>query len=132
ATSGNTGMGLALVSALRGYKCIFVMPDKQSEEKRQALRALGAQVVICPTDVDPEDERSYYKVAKKISLETANCFYSSQYDNQDNPMAHYLSTGPEIWRQCGDSLDYLVLGIGTGGTVTGITRYLKERNPKLK
>ncbi len=127
ATSGNTGMGLAMVSALRGYKCIFVMADKQSAEKRYALQAFGAQVVVCPTDVAADDERSYYKVAERIVRETPNCFYASQYTNLDNPDAHYCSTGPEIYQQCGDSLDYLVLGIGTGGTVSGIARYLKER-----
>lgn len=132
ATSGNTGMGLAMVAALRGYKCIFVMADKQSPEKRYALQALGAKVVTCPTDVDPDDERSYYKVAARLARETPNCFYASQYTNLDNPEAHYLSTGPEIYEQCGDSLDYLVLGIGTGGTVSGISRYLKERLPRLK
>lgn len=132
ATSGNTGMGLAMVAALRGYKCIFVMADKQSEEKRQALRALGAEVVVCPTDVEASDERSYYKVAERISRNTPNSFYASQYENLDNPAAHYLFTGPEIYEQCGDSLDYLVLGIGTGGTVTGISRYIKEHNPNFK
>lgn len=132
ATSGNTGMGLAMVAAIRGYKCIFVMADKQSLEKRLALQALGARVVICPTDVDAEDERSYYKVAARIARETPNCFYASQYTNPDNPDTHYRSTGPEIFEQCGDSLDYLVLGIGTGGTVSGCSRYLKERLPKLK
>lgn len=132
ATSGNTGMGLAMVAALRDYKCIFVMADKQSAEKRYALQALGARVIVCPTDVDPEDERSYYKVAARLARDTPNCFYASQYTNLDNPDAHYCSTGPEIYEQCGDSLDYLVLGIGTGGTVSGISRYLKERNPQLK
>lgn len=132
ATSGNTGMGLAMVAALRGYKCIFVMADKQSLEKRTALKALGAQVVVCPTDVAPEDERSYYRVAEKLVRETPNCFYASQYENPDNPLAHYHSTGPEIYNQCGDDLDFLVLGIGTGGTVTGISKYIKERNPKMQ
>ncbi len=132
ATSGNTGMGLAMVAALRGYQCIFVMADKQSAEKRYALQALGAKVITCPTDVEPDDERSYYKVAERIARETPNCFYASQYTNLDNPDAHYHSTGPEIWQQCGDSLDYIVLGIGTGGTVSGLARFLKEKNPNLK
>lgn len=132
ATSGNTGMGLALVANLRGYKCIFVMADKQSMEKRKALEALGATVVICPTDVAADDERSYYKVAERLAKDIPNSFYASQYTNQDNPDAHYLSTGPELWEQCGTSMDYLVLGIGTGGTVTGIARYLKAKHPKLK
>lgn len=132
ATSGNTGMGLAMVAALRGYKCIFVMADKQSKEKRLLLQSLGAKVVICPTDVEPEDERSYYQVAKKLAKETPNSFYASQYDNPDNPDTHFHYTGPEIFEQCGTDLDYLVLGIGTGGTVSGIARYLKPRIPKLK
>jgi cystathionine beta-synthase len=132
ATSGNTGMGLAMVAATRGYKCIFVMADKQSQEKRQALRALGAEVVICPTDVAAEDPRSYYQVAAKLVRETPNCFYANQYHNPDNPEAHYRSTGPEIWRQMGQELDALVVGIGTGGTVVGITRYLREQNPKIQ
>lgn len=132
ATSGNTGMGLAMVSALRGYKCIFVMADKQSKEKQLALQALGAKVVVCPTDVAPDDDRSYYKVAERLAKDTPNSFYASQYTNQDNPDAHYCSTGPEIYEQCGNSLDFLVLGIGTGGTVSGISRYIKERNPKFK
>lgn len=132
ATSGNTGMGLAMVAALRGYKCIFVMADKQSAEKRYALQAFGAKVIVCPTDVDPKDERSYYQVAARLARELPNGFYASQYTNLDNPDAHYSSTGPEIYAQCGDSLDYVVLGIGTGGTVSGISRYLKEKNPKLK
>jgi cystathionine beta-synthase len=132
ATSGNTGMGLAMVAAVRGYKCIFVMPDKQSEEKRQALRAVGAKVVICPTDVDPEDPRSYYSVAKRISEETPNCFYGNQYHNPHNPEAHYLSTGPEIWEQCGIELDVFCAGMGTGGTLSGVGKFLKEKKPALR
>lgn len=132
ATSGNTGMGLAMVAALRGYKCIFVMADKQSKEKQLALRAIGAKVITCPTDVAADDERSYYKVAERLAKETPNSFYASQYENPDNPNAHYHLTGPEIYEQCGDSLDYLVLGLGTGGTVSGLAKYLKEKNPKLK
>jgi cystathionine beta-synthase len=132
ATSGNTGMGLAMIAALRGYKCIFIMADKQSMEKRLALQALGAKVIVCPTDVAPEDERSYYKVAARLARDTPNSFYANQYYNLDNPAAHYYSTGPEIYNQCGDSLDFLVLGIGTGGSVCGITRYLREKNLKTK
>lgn len=132
ATSGNTGMGLALVAALRGYKCIFVMADKQSREKQLALKSIGAKVITCPTDVAADDERSYYKVAERLARDTPNSFYASQYVNLDNPDAHYYSTGPEIYEQCKDSLDYLVLGIGTGGTVSGISRYMRERNPNFK
>jgi len=132
ATSGNTGLGLAMISAIRGYKCIFVMADKQSEEKRRMLRAAGAEIVICPTDVDADDPRSYYRVAARILSETPNAFYSNQYHNPANIEAHYLSTGPEIWRQCGEQLDVFICSIGTGGTVTGIARYLRERNPKIK
>lgn len=132
ATSGNTGIGLAMVAALRGYKCIFVMADKQSKEKQLALKAMGAKVVICPTDVPADDERSYYKVAKRLANDIPNSFYASQYTNTDNPDTHYYTTGPEIFAQCGNQLDYLVLGIGTGGTVSGISRYIKERNPNFK
>lgn len=132
ATSGNTGMGLAMVAATRGYQCIFVMADKQSEEKRSALKAMGAQVVICPTNVPAEDPRSYYQVAAKLVRETPNAFYANQYHNQDNPDAHYQSTGPEIWKQMGSELDALVVGIGTGGTVVGISRYLREQNPDIQ
>ncbi len=132
ATSGNTGLGLAMVAALKGYKCIFVMADKQSEEKRNALRAAGAEVVICPTNVEPEDPRSYYEVAKRLVKETPNSFYANQYHNPANPEAHYLTTGPEIWNQCGEELDALVLSLGTGGTVSGIAKYLKEMNPKIQ
>ena len=132
ATSGNTGMGLAMVAATRGYQCIFVMADKQSEEKRQALKAMGAQVIICPTEVPAEDPRSYYQVAAKLVQKTPNAFYANQYHNPDNPEAHYRSTGPEIWRQMGAELDALVVGIGTGGTVVGIAKYLREQNPKIQ
>src|SRR3989338_8115648 len=132
ATSGNTGMGLAMAAALRGYQCIFVMADKQSQEKQNALKAMGAQVVVCPTDVPAEDSRSYYEVAKKLVRDTPNSFHSNQYYNPDNPDAHYYSTGPEIWRQMGSELDILILGIGTGGTVVGISRYLREQNPNIQ
>lgn len=132
ATSGNTGLGLAMVAALRGYSCIFVMADKQSREKQLALKAMGAKVVVCPTDVAADDPRSYYKVAERIAQDTPNSFYASQYTNLDNPDTHYCTTGPEIYQQCGNDLDYLVVGIGTGGTVSGIARYIKERNPDFK
>ena len=132
ATSGNTGMGLAITAAVRGYKCIFVMADKQSEEKRIALRSVGAQVVICPTNVEPEDPRSYYSTAKRLAAETPNSLYMQQYWNPDNPEAHYVSTGPEIWNQTGGELDALVIAAGTGGTLVGNSRYLKERKPSVK
>lgn len=132
ATSGNTGVGLAMTAATRGYKCIFVMADKQSEEKRTALRAMGAQVVICPTNVEPEDPRSYYQVADRLAKDTPNSFYSSQYYNPANPEAHYRSTGPEIWQQCGSELDFFICSIGTGGTVTGTAKYLREQNKNIQ
>lgn len=132
ATSGNTGAGLALVGAIRGYQTVFVMPDKMSEEKIRGLRAFGSQVVVTPTAVDPEDPRSYYKVSRTIADETPNSFYANQYHNQDNPDAHYRSTGPEIWDQMGEELDVLVCGMGTGGTISGTGRFLKEKNPSLQ
>lgn len=132
ATSGNTGAGLAMVAALKGYKTIFVMPDKQSEEKRAALRAWGAQVVITPTNVEAEDPRSYYSTAKRLVAETPNSYYANQYHNQDNPEAHYLTTGPELWRQIAGEIDVFIAGMGTGGTISGIGRYLKEQNPKIQ
>jgi cystathionine beta-synthase len=128
-TSGNTGVGLAMVAAARGYRCIFVMADKQSPEKIQLLRALGAEVVVCPTDVEPADPRSYYSVSRRLAEETPNAFNPNQYANQANPATHYATTGPEIWRQMGDDLDHVVIGVGTGGTVTGVGRYLKEQKP---
>jgi cystathionine beta-synthase len=131
-TSGNTGVGLAMVAAARGYRCIFVMADKQSPEKIQLLRALGAEVVVCPTDVDPEDPRSYYSVSRRLAEETPNAFNPNQYANPANPETHYRTTGPEIWEQMGEDLDYLVVGVGTGGTVTGVGRYLKEQNPAIQ
>ncbi len=127
ATSGNTGAGLAMVAAMRGYKTIFVLPDKQSEEKRAALRAWGARVVVTPTNVEAEDPRSYYSVAARLVKETPNSFYSNQYYNPDNPVAHYLSTGPELVNQLDGRIDVLVAGLGTGGTITGIGKYLKEK-----
>lgn len=132
ATSGNTGFGLAIVAAVRGYKTIFVMPDKMSQEKIQNLRAFGAKVIITPTDVDPEDPRSYYKVSKKIFDETPGAFYANQYHNPQNPKAHYETTGPEIWKQTEGKIHAFVGGMGTGGTVSGIGKYLKEKNPKIK
>jgi len=131
-TSGNTGAGLAMLAAIRGYQAIFVMPDKISSEKINALRAYGAQVYVCPTHVAPEDPKSYYSVAKKLVDETESAFHANQYFNPDNPLAHYESTAPEIWDDCGGKLDYFICGIGTGGTVSGIGKYLKEKNPQLK
>jgi cystathionine beta-synthase len=132
ATSGNTGIGLAIAAAVKGYKCIFVMPDKMSEEKIRSLRAFGAKVVITPTAVYPEDPRSYYSVAKKLIEVTPNSFYANQYNNPDNPEIHYLTTGPEIWEQMDGKIDVLVAGVGTGGTISGIAKYLKVKNPKIK
>jgi cystathionine beta-synthase len=131
ATSGNTGMGLAMVAAIRGYRCIFVMPDKMSEEKIRLLRAFGARVVITPTAVDPDDPRSYYSVSRRLSQETPNAFYADQYHNPANPAAHYATLGPELWEQTGGRIDMLICGMGTGGTISGAGRYLKERNPQI-
>lgn len=131
-TSGNTGVGLAIAAALKGYKTIFVMPDKMSQEKIQLLRAFGAKVVITPTAVEPDDPRSYYSVANKLVEETPNSILANQYHNPENPRAHYLSTGPEIWEQTEGKIDVLVAGMGTGGTITGIGRYLKEKNPNIQ
>lgn len=132
ATSGNTGMGLALAAAVKGYKCVFVMPDKMSQEKIQSLRAFGAKVVITPTAVEPEDPRSYYCVSRRIADETPGAFYANQYHNQSNPKAHYLTTGPEIWEQTGGDIDVFVATMGTGGTISGTAKYLKEKNPNIK
>jgi cystathionine beta-synthase len=132
ATSGNTGAGLAMIAAVRGYHCIFVMPDKMSQEKIASLRAWGARVVVCPTAVEPEDPRSYYSVAKRIAEETPNCFYSNQYHNPDNPGGHYRSTGPEIWEDTGGEIDVFVAGLGTGGTLAGVGRFLKEKKPEVQ
>ncbi len=132
ATSGNTGMGLALVAAVKGYKAIFVMPDKISEEKRAVLRAYGAKVVITPTAVDHDDPRSYLNVAKKLGEITPNSFITNQYHNPDNTRQHYETTGPEIWEQTDGKFDVFVAGAGTGGTISGVGRYLKEKNPKIK
>ncbi len=128
-TSGNTGVGLAMVAALRGYKLVAVMADKQSEEKRALLRAYGAEVVVCPTDVEPEDPRSYYSVADRLTRETPGAYRPDQYSNPANPEAHYRQTGPELWEQTEGELDVVVIGLGTGGSVSGIGRYLKERKP---
>ena len=131
-TSGNTGMGLALVAIARGYKLICTMPDKQSKEKIDILRALGAEVVVTPTNVSADDPRSYYSVAKKLNAEIPNSFYPNQYDNLSNRQAHYETTGPEIWEQTDGKITHLVVGVGTGGTISGVGRYLKEKNPGIK
>lgn len=133
ATSGNTGASLAMISAIRGYKCVFVMPDKMSQEKIAALRAFGARVVVCPTAVEADDPRSYYQTAKRIANELApNCFYANQYHNQANPEGQYKSLGPEIWEQCGTDLNVFCAGMGTGGTLSGAGKFLKEKNPNVK
>src|SRR5919107_930464 len=131
ATSGNTGVGLAIAAALKGYRTIFVMPDKMSDEKIRLLRAFGARVVITPTAVEPDDPRSYYSVSRRLAEETPNAILAGQYWNAANPEAHYRSTGPEIWRQTGGHVDVFVAGMGTGGTISGTARYLKEHNPDL-
>src|SRR5438874_8657592 len=130
-TSGNTGHGLAIAAAIRGYRCIFVMPDKMSAEKVALLRAYGAEVVITPTAVPPESPESYYRVADRLTEEIPGAFQPNQYHNRENPAAHYDTTGPEIWQQTEGRIDVLVVGVGTGGTITGTGRYLKERNPEL-
>jgi cystathionine beta-synthase len=131
-TSGNTGMGLALVCIARGYKLICTMSDKQSKEKVDILRAVGAEVIVCPTDVEPEDPRSYYSVARRLETEIPNSYYVNQYDNLSNTKAHYLTTGPEIWEQTEGKITHLVVGVGTGGTISGTGRFLKEKNPNIK
>src|SRR5438552_2676081 len=130
-TSGNTGHGLAIAAAIRGYRCIFVMPDKMSQEKVSLLRAYGAEVIITPTAVAPESPESYYRVADRLTEEIPGAFQPNQYFNQENPSAHYETTGPEIWEQTEGKLDVLVVGVGTGGTISGIARYLKERKPSV-
>ena len=132
ATSGNTGLGLALVAAVRGYKVIFTINDKQSQEKMDALRALGAEVIVCPTAVEPDDPRSYYSVAKKLAQEIPNSCYPNQYANPENPQAHYETTGPEIWEDSEGKVTHFVAGMGTGGTISGIGRFLKEKNPSVQ
>ncbi len=131
-TSGNTGMGLAIVAAVKGYRCVFTTTDKQSKEKIDALKAFGAEVIVCPTDVDPEDPRSYYSVSSRLEREIPGAWKANQYDNPSNTEAHYEQTAPEIWDQTDGKVAHLVVGVGTGGTVSGIARYLKERNPKVK
>ena len=131
-TSGNTGMGLALAAIVKGYNLICVSTDKQSKEKFDVLRAVGAEVVICPTNVDPDDPRSYYSTSKRISEETPNSWYVNQYDNPSNSLAHYLSTGPEIWDQTDGKINHFVVGVGTGGTISGVGKFLKEKNPNIK
>jgi len=131
-TSGNTGMGLALGAAVRGYRCIFTTTDKQSKEKLDLLKALGAEVIICPTNVAPTDPRSYYSVAERLSKEIPNSYWCNQYDNLSNRQAHYESTGPEIWKQTEGKITHMVVGVGTGGTVSGTGKYLKEQNPNVK
>lgn len=131
-TSGNTGMGLAIAAIVKGYKCVFTTTDKQSKEKVDALRAFGAEVIVCPTNVDPEDPRSYYSVSSRLEKEIPNSWKANQYDNLSNSQAHYETTGPEIWEQTGGKIDHLVVGVGTGGTICGTGKFLKEKNPKLK
>ncbi|MCY2687496.1 PLP-dependent cysteine synthase family protein [Salinimicrobium sp. TH3] len=131
-TSGNTGMGLALAAIVKGYKMICVMADKQSKEKIDILRAVGSEVVVCPTDVAPDDPQSYYSTSKRLSEETPNSWYVNQYDNLSNTKAHYESTGPEIWRQTDGKVTHFVVGVGTGGTISGVGKYLKEQNPNVK
>src|ERR1700727_1992169 len=131
-TSGNTGMGLALVACVRGYKVVFTITDKQSREKIDLLKAFGAEVIVCPTAVEPEDPRSYYSVAKKLSREIPNAYYPNQYENALNPEAHYRTTGPEIWEDTEGKITHLVCGMGTGGTISGAGRFLKEKNPEIK
>ena len=130
-TSGNTGMGLALAAVAKGYKCIFTMADKQSQEKINILKAVGAEVVVCPTNVDPDDPRSYYSVARKLNKEIANSFYPNQYDNLSNTAAHYETTGPEIWKQTEGKVTHYVATVGTGGSMCGAARFLKEQNPSI-
>jgi len=131
-TSGNTGMGLAIAGIIKGYKCIFVTNDKQSKEKVDILKAVGAEVIVCPTDVEPTDPRSYYSVSKRLSQEIPNAYYSNQYNNQSNVQAHYETTGPEIWEQTEGKITHFVVGVGTGGTISGVGKYLKEKNPNIK
>ncbi|ARS38955.1 cystathionine beta-synthase [Sphingobacteriaceae bacterium GW460-11-11-14-LB5] len=131
-TSGNTGMGLAMAAIIKGYKCIFTTTDKQSKEKVDALRAFGAEVIVCPTNVEPEDPRSYYSVSSRLEREVPNSWKPNQYDNLANSQAHYEQTGPEIWAQTEGKITHLVVGVGTGGTISGTGKYLKEKNPNIK
>jgi len=131
-TSGNTGMGLAIAAVIKGYKCIFTSTDKQSKEKFDALRAFGAEVIVCPTNVEPEDPRSYYSVSSRLEREVPNSWKPNQYDNLSNSQAHYESTGPEIWEQTNGQVTHIVAGVGTGGTLSGVARFLKEKNPAIQ
>ena len=131
-TSGNTGMGLAIAACVKGYKSIFTTSDKQSKEKIDLLKAMGSEVIVCPTNVEPSDPRSYYSIAEKLSKEIPNSFWCNQYDNLSNRQAHYESTGPEIWEQTEGKITHLVVGVGTGGTISGTSKYLKEQNPNIK
>jgi cystathionine beta-synthase len=131
-TSGNTGMGLAIAAVIKGYRCVFTTTDKQSKEKIDALKAFGADVIVCPTDVDPEDPRSYYSVSSRLEKEIPNSWKANQYDNLSNTAAHFEQTGPEIWEQTDGRVTHLVCGVGTGGTISGVGRYLKSRNPRIK
>ena len=131
-TSGNTGMGLALAAIVKGYKLICVSTDKQSKEKFDVLRAVGAKVIVCPTNVKPDDPKSYYSTSKRIGEETPNAWYVNQYDNPSNTIAHYESTGPEIWSQTDGKITHFVVGVGTGGTISGVSKFLKEKNPNIK
>src|SRR5450432_1506498 len=131
-TSGNTGMGLALAAVVKGYKCIFTTTDKQSKEKIDILKALGAEVIVCPTNVEPADPRSYYSIARRLAQQIPNSFHSNQYDNLANRLAHYETTGPEIWEQTDGKVTHLVVATGTGGTVTGTAKFLKEKNPAIQ
>lgn len=131
-TSGNTGMGLAIAAVVKGYKCIFTTSDKQSKEKIDLLRAVGAEVIVCPTNVEPDDERSYYSVAERLNNDIPNSYWANQYDNLSNREAHYESTGPEIWEQTEGKVTHFVVGVGTGGTISGVGKYLKEKNPNIK
>src|SRR5437588_5166277 len=130
-TSGNTGMGLAIAAVIKGYRCVFTTTDKQSKEKADALKAFGAEVIVCPTNVEPEDPRSYYSVSSRLEREIPNSWKANQYDNLSNSRAHYEQTGPEISKQTAGRLTHLIVGVGTGGTISGVGRYLKERNPKI-
>ena len=131
-TSGNTGMGLAIAAVVKGYRCIFTTTDKQSKEKVDALKAFGAEVIVCPTDVEPEDPRSYYSVSTRLAAEIPNAWKPNQYDNLSNSKAHYEQTGPEIWDQTDGTITHLVVGVGTGGTICGTGKYLKEKNPAIQ
>ena len=131
-TSGNTGMGLALAAIVKGYTCIFTTTDKQSKEKVDILRAVGAEVIVCPTNVAPEDSRSYYSIAQRLAKEIPNAFHANQYDNLANRLAHYESTGPELWEQTDGKITHLVSTAGTGGTITGTAMFLKQKNPNIK